>query len=50
MGGGKVKPQSAKVAAVALFLTPETKQQVCTFPGLAGYYLKQRSKCVPSQV
>ena len=38
LGGGKVRPQVAKTAAVVASPRPRTKKEVRRFLGLAGYY------------
>ncbi len=35
---GRVRPVTARVAAVVEFPTPVTKRQLCRFLGMAGYY------------
>ena len=38
VGQGEVKPVSAKVEAIANFPRPESKKQLMSFLGMAGYY------------
>ena len=38
VGGGKVRPQKAKIEAVEQFARPRSKNDVRSFLGLAGYY------------
>ena len=40
VGSGLVQPEEGKVAAIRTFPTPQSKQQVRAFLGLAGYYRK----------
>ena len=40
VGSGTVRPESSKVEAITRFTTPQTKREVRTFLGLAGYYRK----------
>ena len=38
VGSGSVKPETDKTAAIHDFPTPQTKTDVCSFLGIAGYY------------
>ena len=38
VGQGRVKPEDAKISAIRSFLQPQTKKDVRSFLGLAGYY------------
>ena len=40
IGGGKLKTQQAKVAAIATMPTPKTKKELQSFLGSTGYYRK----------
>lgn len=40
VGGGRIRPCLAKVAAIEAFLTPKRKKDVRSFLGLASYYRK----------
>ena len=40
VGSGTVRPESSKVEAITTFTTPQTKREVQTFLGFAGYYRK----------
>ena len=37
-GQGEVKPETAKIEAIANFSLPERKKQLMRFLGMAGYY------------
>ena len=38
VGNGQVCPEESKLKAVETFAVPTTKNQVCAFLGLTGYY------------
>ena len=40
VGGGKIKPVDAKIAAIQNVPIPQTRKQVRSFLGMAGYYRK----------
>ncbi|XP_077344305.1 uncharacterized protein LOC143988526 [Lithobates pipiens] len=40
VGGGTLKPETGKVDAILAWPTPQTKKQVMSFLGTAGYYRK----------
>lgn len=40
VGGGTLKPETGKVEAILAWPTPQTKKQVMSFLGTAGYYRK----------
>ena len=40
VGSGQVRPEEVKVKAIREFAVPETKRQVRSFLGIAGYYRK----------